>query len=164
MHSLFGSSSLIVASHLAHITRNDPVKWSMDSFQAVINELEKVRLLVDASHAAMLDSHGIIKKIVARLPKITNEKVAQQLSQQGPSSPDFAYLEQFAEKQLDLVFHPLMQPEPSKGKNVNTAMTMNKNHGSKSTRPSARVCTNVQHAKEKIFKCPVIGCSKKEFY
>ena len=51
------------------------LKRTVEAFQTLINELEEVKILVDTEHT-MLNSPGVVKKIIGRLPKTTREKLA----------------------------------------------------------------------------------------
>ena len=155
----FGSSSQIIEAHISFITRADPVRWTVEAFQTLINELEEVKILVDTEHLTMLNSPGVVKKIIGKLPKTTREKLAQKLCEEGQSLPKFSYLLDFVESQLDLVSHPLVQYEQSCAKvKRNEAVP-----GYKSVKYSkvSTITTNMQHTNE-FNNCPVAGCSQKQ--
>ena len=110
LHKFFGHSSLVIEAHISDITRKEVVKWSVDSFQSFVNELEDIKtLFTDNDQIAMMNSPGVLKKIISRLPKPTRDKLAESLCDSNIIMPSFDYLLKFVENQLKLVSHPLMQ-------------------------------------------------------
>ena len=158
LHKFFGQSSLVVEAHIAYITRNEPVKWNLDSFQSFMNELEDIKtLFADTNENAMLDSPGVLKNIIARLPKRTIDKLAEVLCNACIVMPSFDYLLRFVEKQLTLISHPLMQSEMS---NVKSKYVFNQTNAEK--KYSAKqflVKTHTQ--KSNVILCPVPECDVK---
>ena len=90
LHKFFGQSSLVVEAHISYITRNEPVKWNLDLFQLFMNELEDVKtLFADTNENYMLDSPGVLEKVIARLPKRTKDKLAKILCNACIVMPSF---------------------------------------------------------------------------
>ena len=59
----------------------------------------------------MLDSPGVIKGVIARLPKRTRDKLVEILCEQNLHMPSFDFMLDFVAKQLDMVSHPIMRME-----------------------------------------------------
>ena len=75
------------------MTRNEPVKWTVDSFKSFLNELENVKsLLQNETQGSVLNSPGVITKIVARLPKRTKDELTKLLCNAGIHIPEFNFL------------------------------------------------------------------------
>ena len=164
LERFFGSDVSIIESHIAHITRNETVRWTVDAFQSLLNELEDVySLFLGSDKVAMLNSPGVVKGVIARLPKRTRDRLAEILCEKDLHMPSFNVLLQFVGKQLDLVSHPVMRLEMSerpkksdKNDVANSCKRVNhdvvKSYNFENSK--VRTYTNRVNA----FVCPVIGC------
>ena len=105
----FGDKTDVVEAHVASVTKGEAVKWTIDSFQSFFIELEDIKLLLcDDSKKSIMNSPGIIKDIIARLPKRTRDKLVKVLCKSNQHLPKFQFLLEFVQKQLKLVSHLLM--------------------------------------------------------
>ena len=161
LHKFFGQSSVVVEAHISYITRNEPVKWNLDSFQSFMNELEDIRtLFADTNENSMLDSPGVLKKVIARLPKRTKDKLAEILCNACIVMPSFDYLLRFVEKQLKLISHPLMQIDLS---NVKSKYDFNQTNAEKK-RPAKQFLLKTYAQNSNVFLCPVPECEFKNVH
>ena len=75
-----------------------------------MNELEDIKtLFAGTNENSRLDLPGVLKKVIACLPKRTKDKFTEILCNACIVMPSFDYLLRFVEKQLKLISHPLMQ-------------------------------------------------------
>lgn len=161
LHKFFGQSSLVVEAHISYITRNEPVKWNLDSFQSFMNELEDIKtLFADTDEKSMLASPGVLKKVIARLPKRTKDKLAEILCNACIVMPSFDYLLCFVEKQLKLIAHPLMQTDVS---NVKPKYDFNQTSAEKK-RPAKQFFVKTYAQNSSAFLCPVSECDVKNVH
>ena len=161
LHKFFGQSSLVVEAYISYITRNEPVKWNLDSFQSFMNELEDIKtLFADTNENSMLDSPGVLKKVIARLPKRTKDKLAEILCNACIVMPSFDYLLCFVEKQLKLISHPLMQNDIS---NVKSKYDFNQTNAEKK-RPAKQFLVKTYAQNSNVFLCPVPDCEFKNVH
>ena len=108
----FGDETAVVEAHVASVTNGEAVRWTIDSFQSFLNELEDIKLLLcDDFKKSRMNSPGVIKGIIARLPKRTRDKLVEVLCKSNQHSPKFQFLLEFVQEQLKLVSHPLMQDD-----------------------------------------------------
>ena len=134
----FGDDTAIIDAHIRNITRDEMIKWTVDGFQFFLNELEDIKVLLNnKSHTAMINSPGVMKGIITRLPKRSRDELAKRLCQVNEHLPDFEYLLKFVEGQLRLVSHPVMNiVKDSKSNETNL------NWKSKAERPFVRKVIN----------------------
>ena len=161
LHKFFGQSSLVVEAHISYITRNEPVKWNLDSFQSFMNELEDIKtLFADTNENSMLDSPGVLKKVIARLPKRTKDKLAEILCNACIVMRRFDYLLCFVEKQLKLISHPLMQNDIN---NVKSKYDFNQTNAEKK-RPAKQFLVKTYAQNSNVFLCLVPECEFKNVH
>ena len=105
----FGDDTAIIDAHIRNITRDEMIKWTVDGFQFFLNELEDIKVLLNnKSHTAMINSPGVMRGIITRLPKRSQDELAKRLCQVNEHLPDFEFLLKFVEGQLRLVSHAVM--------------------------------------------------------
>ena len=162
----FWEETSIIEAHIANITRNEMMRWNTDSYQSFLNELEDIKILLGNSpHHVTINSPGVMKGIISRLPKRTRHELAKMLCDSNELLPDFEALRKFIEKQLKLVSHPVMRINPkgteSKAKDELTWKTdFHKTIGRKESHAVKSYSQNVTTYKS--FRCPIVGCLQKD--
>ena len=166
LQTFFGDKNVVVEAHIANVTRNELVKWNTDSYQSFLNELEDIKVLLhDQSQKSMMNSPGVIKGIIARLPKRTRDELAKLLCDSNEHLPDFDQLLKFVERQLKLVSHPVMNIVP---KNSEPRAKDDFSYRASSYKTPARRELNAVRlhnqnvTSSRPFKCPVVGCGRNE--
>ena len=166
LQTFFGDKNVVVEAHIANVTRNELVKWNTDSYQSFLNELEDIKVLLhDQSQKSMMNSPGVIKGIIARLPKRTRDELAKLLFDSNEHLPDFDQLLKFVERQLKLVSHPVMNIVP---KNSEPRAKDDFSYRASSYKAPARRELNAVRlhnqnvTSSRPFKCPVVGCGRNE--
>ena len=97
------------ATRYTSVTKGEAVNWTIDSFQSFLNEPEDIKLLLsDDSKKSIMNSPGVIKGIIARLPKCTRDEMVKVLCKSNQHLPKFQFLLEFVQKHLKLVSHLLM--------------------------------------------------------
>ena len=114
----------------------------------------------DTNENSMLDSPGVLKKVIAHLPKCTKDKLAEILCNACIVMPSFDYLLRFVEKQLKLILHPLMQNDIS---NVKSKYDLNQTNAEKK-RPAKQFLVKTYAQNSNIFLCPVPECEFKNVH
>ena len=126
-----------------------------------MNELEDIKtLFADTNQNSMLDSPGVLKKVIARLPKRTKDKLAEILCNACIVMPSFDYLLCFVEKQLKLISHPLMQNDIS---NIKSKYDFNQTNAEKK-RPAKQFLVKTYAQNSNVFLCPVPECEFKNVH
>ena len=113
----------------------------------------------------MMNSPGVIKGIIARLPKRTRDELAKLLCDSNEHLPDFDQLLKFVERQRKLVSHPVMNLVP---KNSEPRAKDDFSYRASSYKAPARRELNAVRlhnqnvTSSRPFKCPVVGCGRNE--
>ena len=171
LQKYFGDETAIVEAHINSITQGDAVKWTVESFQSFLNELEDVKILLGHdSRKATMNSPNVIKGIISRMPRRTRDELVKILCETNQHLPKFEFLLDFVERQLKIVSHPLMnivagahtQVEPrSKDTDHSRRARMPK---PVMQRDQSAVKSYAQSTGTGTMsnKCPVIGCTQSE--
>ena len=158
----FGDETAVVEAHVASVTKGEAVKWTIDSFQSFLNELEDIKLLLcDDSKKSIMNSPGVIKGIIARLPKRTRDKFVEVLCKSNQHLPKFQFLLEFVQEQLKLVSHPLMQDNTFDAYSKTVKSNRMKYGTKRTTNKSNQVEINAYSQRVDLSTCVVIGCNKK---
>ena len=109
LQKYFGDETAIIEAHINSITKGDTVKWTVESFQSFLNELENLKVLLSHdSKRSTINSPNVIKGIISRLPRRTRDELVKILCETDQHLPKYEFLIEFVERQLKLVSYPLM--------------------------------------------------------
>ena len=159
----YGNDSSVTEAHIAHITRPEPIRWSVEAFQTLVNELEDIQSLFKIDdRIGILNSPGILKGVITRLPKRTKEKLTERLSASNVHMPSFEYLLAFVNEQLDLVSHPLSQLDACNKQSSKVESSQRVNRESKFRNKCDKYNVKAYSQNVSVSSCPVVGCLNKE--
>ena len=159
----YGNDSSVTEAHIAHITRPEPIRWSVEAFQTLVNELEDIQSLFKIDdRIGILNSPGILKGVITRLPKRTKEKLTERLSASNVHMPSFEYLLAFVNEQLDLVSHPLSHLDACNKQSSKVESSQRVNRESKFRNKCDKYNVKAYSQNVSVSSCPVVGCLNKE--
>ena len=112
----------------------------------------------------MINSPGVMKGIITRLPKRSRDELAKRLCQVNEHLPDFEFLLKFVEGQLRLVSHPVMNIVKDSKSNDTNLDWKSKTERFFVIKDINAVITNARSHMHNVgdsraMKCVVLGCS-----